>query len=66
MSNELQVNTYFDRSQDSPVIASFSDGGFIVAWESYNQDGSGNGIYAQRYSANSISDGIEFCINSNT
>ena len=66
MSNELQVNTYFDSSQDSPVIASFSDGGFIVAWESYNQDGSGNGIYAQRYSANSIPDGNEFSINSNT
>jgi CBS domain-containing protein len=54
MSNELQVNTYFESSQDSPVIASFSDGSFIVAWESYNQDGSGNGIYAQHYNVDGI------------
>jgi len=66
VSNELQVNTYFDSSQDSPVVASFSDGGFIVAWESYNQDDSGNGIYAQRYNVNSIPDGAEFRINTNT
>ena len=66
MSNELQVNTYFDSSQDSPVVVSFSDGGFIVAWESYNQDDSGNGIYAQRYNVNSIPDGAAFRINTTT
>ena len=66
MSNELRVNTYIESSQDSPVVASFSDGSFIVSWESYNQDDSGNGIYARRYNVNSIPNGAEFRINTNT
>jgi hypothetical protein len=26
-------------------------GNFVVTWSSYGQDGSGSGIYAQRYNA---------------
>lgn len=30
------------------MISGFSSGGFVVAWESEGQDGSGAGIFAQR------------------
>ena len=57
--SQFQINTYksYDQSvgQDAwgtdKSVASFSDGGFVVAWESQNQDGSGYGIYAKRFDA---------------
>jgi hypothetical protein len=32
-----------------PDVAGFSDGGFVVVWQSEGQDGSGAGIYGQQY-----------------
>jgi hypothetical protein len=46
---EFQVNTYFQYSQSRPRVAAFSDGGFVVVWYSSEQDGSGYGIFAQRF-----------------
>ena len=63
IGNELQVNTYTYYSQRDPAIAALEDGGFVISWESYNQDHSSNGIYAQRYDANSNQLGEEFQVN---
>jgi hypothetical protein len=43
-----------------------ADGDFIIAWESYYQDGSGSGIYAQRYNAAGVAQDLEFIVNSFT
>ncbi|MCH9812829.1 MAG: tandem-95 repeat protein [Epsilonproteobacteria bacterium] len=48
---EQQVNTYTDNSQRSPSLSALSDGGYVVVWDSYLQDGSRNGIFLQRYDA---------------
>jgi hypothetical protein len=48
---EIRVNTYTDNSQQSPQIDAWSDGSFVVTWASVTQDGSGWGIYAQRFDA---------------
>jgi hypothetical protein len=48
---EFQINTYTDYSQGMPNIAMNAAGSFIVAWQSFGQDGSKNGIFAQRYDA---------------
>jgi hypothetical protein len=48
--SEFQVNTYTIAEQYWSSIAMDSDGDFVVAWVSNGQDGSNNGIYAQRYS----------------
>ena len=45
---EFQVNTYTRHHQAIPSITALSNGGFVVAWGSYLQDGSGYGVYAQR------------------
>ena len=48
------------------AIAALEDGGFVITWRSYNQDHSGNGIYAQRYDTNSNQLGEEFQVNTHT
>ena len=58
-----QVNTYTLNSQSDPSITSLNDGGFIVTWESWAQDGDHWGIYAQRFDANSDKMGNEFLVN---
>jgi hypothetical protein len=44
---EFQVNTWTADSQGLPSITSLSNGGFVVVWESYGQDGSGYGVYGR-------------------
>lgn len=46
---EYRVNTYTTGNQTQPAVAMNAAGDFVVAWQSGPQDGSGNGIYAQRY-----------------
>ncbi|MCW5600131.1 hypothetical protein [Nitrosomonas sp.] len=63
---EFLVNTTTASHQMAPSITAFIDGGFVVTWNSYNQDGSGYGVYAQRYDANGAELGREFRINTAT
>ncbi|MDP3856771.1 MAG: Calx-beta domain-containing protein, partial [Stagnimonas sp.] len=49
--SEFRVNTYTTNNQDSPAIAMAADGDFVLSWASKLQDGSLNGIYAQRFAA---------------
>jgi hypothetical protein len=46
---EFQVNTYVQRGQQFPSVSSLMDGGFVVCWSSYEQDGSGFEIYGKYY-----------------
>ncbi|MBP9727511.1 MAG: hypothetical protein KBD83_08645, partial [Gammaproteobacteria bacterium] len=64
--NEFLVNTYTNSDQSMPSIAALADGGFVVTWHSYNQDGSGFGVYGQRYDVTGVADGNEFRVNSYT
>lgn len=60
---EFRVNTTTADDQYNVKIASLADGGFVIVWESYLQDGSGAGVYAQRYGANGAVMGTEFRVN---
>jgi hypothetical protein len=51
IGSEFQVNTYTTNYQDDPVVAADPSGNFVVAWQSYYQDGDGPGVFAQRFSA---------------
>ncbi|MBM4352951.1 MAG: hypothetical protein FJ109_04030 [Deltaproteobacteria bacterium] len=48
---EFQVNTYFTDDQEGPSAAALPGGGFVVAWESFGQDGVGEGVFFQIYKA---------------
>lgn len=63
---EFLVNTYTANSQNLPSITALNNGGFVVTWVSDGQDGSSNGIYAQRYDADGIPQGSEFLVNTYT
>jgi len=64
--NEFQVNTYTTDHQMYPCVASDAGGNFVVAWQSYHQDGSNNGIFAQRYDSSGAPHGHEFLVNTFT
>lgn len=43
------LNSYTTDDQFNPEVAATADGGYIVVWTSQGQDGSGGGIYFQRF-----------------
>lgn len=53
VGNEFRVNADTTNNQANPAVARNAEGDFVVAWESNGQDGSGNGIYARRYTGRS-------------
>ncbi len=66
VGSEFQVNTTTSNSQEFSTGVGLSDGGFLIAWTSNLQDGSGYGVFGQRFDQNGSSVGNEFQINSYT
>ena len=64
--DEFLINSYTASDQNQPAVTALAGGGFVVTWTSYNQDGSGGGIYGQRYDASGTPEGGEFLVNSYT
>ena len=65
-SSWFQVNGFASGSQDNPAVAMDADGDFVVAWDSFGQDGSFDGVFARRYNAAGVPQGAEFQVNSFT
>ena len=63
---EIAVNTYTNSEQRDPSVAVLADGGFVVTWMSYGQDGDSWGVYAQMFDAAGSRQGNEFRINTST
>jgi hypothetical protein len=64
---EFHVNTFTERNQEEPSIAmDATSGNFVVAWESFAQDGDNFGVYAQRFDAAGVPQGPEFRVNTAT
>ena len=51
LGTEFQVNTYTTDYQTYPAVAMNESRQFVVAWNSYGQDGDSYGIVARRYDA---------------
>src|SRR5262249_23634291 len=66
IGNTLRVNTTLTGDQVSPIVTGLANGAFTVAWVSKGQDGSGDGVYAQRYSKGGTRAGSEFKVNTTT
>ncbi|GAB4419154.1 MAG: hypothetical protein Fur0044_15430 [Anaerolineae bacterium] len=64
--SEFRANNHTTGNQDFAKVALDADGDFVVAWESYLQDGSGDGVYARRYNAAGVAQGNEFRVNTTT
>ncbi len=63
---EFQINTYTTGDQTYPSLAMTDEGDFVVIWQSYDQDGSGIGIFARLYDAQGAPITGEFLINEDT
>lgn len=63
---EFLVNTFINSNQQNSTVAMDADGDFVIVWESNLQEGSGYGIYAQRYDAAGVAQGGEFLVNTST
>jgi hypothetical protein len=64
--SEFQVNEYTTDYQQLPHAVRTDDGGFVVAWASYLQDGSGNGVFARTLGPSGVRLGSEFRVNTYT
>jgi VCBS repeat-containing protein len=65
LTGEFQVNTTTAGDQTGASVISLADG-FIVTWDSAGQDGSGSGVYAQRFDASGNKVGSELRISTTT
>jgi parallel beta-helix repeat protein len=66
VGNEFRVSSYLTGFQTKSAVTALNNGGFVVTWQSEGQDGSEEGVYAQRYDSNSIRIGGEFKVNTIT
>lgn len=66
LGGEFRVSSTATHHQESPAIAMDADGDFVIAWQSSEQDGSAEGIYAQRFGAAGARLGDEFRVNGAT
>ena len=62
---EFQVNVYTAGGQFFSAVAAADSGGFVVAWQSY-QDGSGSGVVGRRFDSMGAAIGGELQINAHT
>jgi hypothetical protein len=66
VGDEFLVNTHTSAYQTNPAVATDADGDFVIVWQSQGQDGSGYGVYAQRFNAAGVAQGAEFRVNQST
>jgi hypothetical protein len=66
VGDRFQVNTYTFDGQRMGSVAVREDDTFVVAWQSFGQDGTTSGIFAQRFDAGAARAGTEFQVNSYT
>jgi hypothetical protein len=56
---EFQANTYTTEEQDDPRAVAIGESRYALVWESTGQDGSGGGIFARLYTADTCGDATE-------
>ncbi|MFN8577929.1 MAG: hypothetical protein U0354_13845 [Candidatus Sericytochromatia bacterium] len=61
--NEFKVNTSTTGDQWIPKVAVNPNGGFMVVWQSFGQDGNAYAIVGQKFTNKGIVNGYEFIIN---
>lgn len=59
ISGEMQANQTTAQPQARPSVSMQSDGDFVIAWNSYLQDGDDYGIWARDFAANGTPTGPE-------
>ena len=66
VGSEFLINTTTASYQRSPSVTVLNNGGLVVAWQSYNQDGDQEGVFAQQFDDNFNQVGSEIQINTHS
>ncbi|WP_308311328.1 calcium-binding protein [Shinella sp. CPCC 101442] len=66
VGGEIKVNSFTAGAKDDVDVAVLSDGGWVITWASFGQDGSNFGVYQQRYKADGSVSGGEKLVNTST
>ncbi len=66
LNSEFQINSWFTGQQRYPAVAADADGGFVVVWTGYDEDGNEGGIFGRRYDSSGLPATTEFQVNSYT
>ena len=65
VGGDTAVNSTTAGWQDNATVTGLADGGYIVTWAStYGNNGEGDGIYAQRFTAAGVRSGPDILLNS--
>jgi hypothetical protein len=63
LGKEFLVNTYSSSEQEQPSIGMDVEGNFVISWSSWFEDGSYWGVFAQRFNAAGVAQGLSFQVN---
>ncbi|MDD1778834.1 MAG: hypothetical protein LUQ65_11785, partial [Candidatus Helarchaeota archaeon] len=63
ITNEIRVNTHTTYNQYLPVVGTFSDGLFVVVWESELQDGENMSVFMKLFDATGLNKTNEIPVN---
>jgi hypothetical protein len=63
LSGEIDVNATTAGLQSRPRVASAASGDFLIAWESWNQDAGGAGVFARLFNFLEQPAAVEFRVN---
>lgn len=66
MGSERRVNSTTPGDQGLPSVSADGSGEFVIAWQSYLQDGSSEGVFGQRIAPSGVRIGGEFQVNTYT
>ncbi|WP_152968675.1 dockerin type I domain-containing protein, partial [Pseudoalteromonas sp. R3] len=64
--DDFVVNTHTQDDQTSPSGTALDNGGYLITWYSWQQDGSNYGIFAQAFNNDGSRNGEEFQVNTTT
>jgi hypothetical protein len=65
-ATEFLVNTHTVGDQNRPAVSVSPGHRFAVVWESDDQDGSGDGVFVQRFDSAGVAQDSEFQVNTHT
>jgi hypothetical protein len=63
---EFQISSYTSSDQNARAIAMETNGDFVVAWEDFDRDGFGAGVFARRFSSAGSPLATDFQVNAYT
>ena len=66
LGGEFRVNAFTTGGQGKPAVAMDPAGGFVVVWDSSQQDGALSGVFGQRFDGAGAPQGAEFRANTYT